>query len=102
MKQNQPENFSNPQKAAKVFKSEFAMRVYSIVSSIPKGKTMTYKEVAEKSGNKGAARAVGTIMSHNFNPKIPCHRVIRSDGKMGGYNRGGIEQKKIILAKEMY
>ena len=90
----------SPQKAAKVFTTAFAKRVYAIVAKIPKGKTMTYKQVAAKAGMPGAARAVGTIMSHNFNPGIPCHRVIRSDGKMGGYNRGGIEQKEIILAQE--
>ncbi len=91
---------TQPQKAAKVFESDFAKKVYSIVAKIPKGKTMTYGEVAEKAGKPGAARAVGTIMSHNFRPEIPCHRVIRSDGKMGGYNRGGIERKKEILAFE--
>lgn len=89
-----------PQKAAKVFQTDFAKKVYAIVSKIPKGKTMTYKQVATKAGKPDAARAVGTIMSHNFNPSVPCHRVIRSDGKMGGYNRGGIEQKKLILAEE--
>lgn len=111
MKLKQPDSFSNPvktlgvhgaspQKAAKVFQTPFAIKVYGIVSKIPKGKTMTYAAVAKKAGNPGAARAVGTIMSHNYNPKIPCHRVIRSDGHMGGYNRGGIEQKRIILQKE--
>jgi methylated-DNA-[protein]-cysteine S-methyltransferase len=89
-----------PQKANKVFQTSFAKRVYAIVAKIPKGKTMTYGEVAKKAKKPGAARAVGTIMSHNYNPKIPCHRVIRSDGRMGGYNRGGVEQKKAILARE--
>jgi O-6-methylguanine DNA methyltransferase len=49
---------------------------------------MTYKQVAMAAGNPGAARAVGAIMKTNFNPDVPCHRVIRSDGKTGGYNRG--------------
>lgn len=66
----------------------FKDAVYDVVAQIPEGKFMTYKEVAIKIGKPGAARAVGTVLSKNFNPDIPCHRVIRSDGKMGGYNRG--------------
>jgi O-6-methylguanine DNA methyltransferase len=91
---------SKPEKAPKVFQSPFAKKVYAIVAKIPKGKTLTYKQVATKAGKPGAARAVGTIMSHNYNPKIPCHRVIRSDGGIGGYNRGGSEKKSKILQKE--
>jgi methylated-DNA-[protein]-cysteine S-methyltransferase len=78
----------------------FADKVRDIVRKIPKGKTLTYKEVARKAGKPGAARAVGGIMKKNFDSKIPCHRVIRSDGGMGGYNRGGIEKKKAILKAE--
>jgi methylated-DNA-[protein]-cysteine S-methyltransferase len=78
----------------------FADKVKEIVRKIPKGKTLTYKQVAMKAGNPGAARAVGGIMKKNFDPKIPCHRVIRSDGRMGGYNRGGVEKKKAILKAE--
>lgn len=91
---------SKPEKAAKVFETSFAKKVYAIVVKIPKGKTMTYGEVAKRAGKPGAARAVGTIMSHNYRPEIPCHRVVRADGKMGGYNRGGPEQKRKILARE--
>ena len=61
---------------------------------------MTYKEVAIKAGKPGAARAVGSIMKTNYDLQIPCHRVIRSDGKMGGYNRGGVTKKLEILKKE--
>lgn len=75
-------------------------KVYEITRKIPNGSTLTYKEVALKAGHPNAARAVGTILSKNFNKEIPCHRVIRSDGKMGGYNRGGISAKEKILAKE--
>jgi len=78
----------------------FTEKVRNIVRKIPEGKTMTYKQVAERAGKPGAARAVGNIMRQNYDPEIPCHRVIRSDGKMGGYNRGGIEAKKKILQKE--
>jgi methylated-DNA-[protein]-cysteine S-methyltransferase len=80
--------------------NEFSRRVYAVVAKIPKGKTMTYKQVAAKAGNPFAARAVGMLMSKNYNPKIPCHRVVRTDGKLGGYNRGGTRQKLAILRKE--
>ncbi len=83
-------------------KRTFVEKVYATVSKIPKGKTMTYKEVAKKAGNPLAARAVGTLMSKNFNPKIPCHRVVRSDGKIGGYNRGGPGRKVELLLMEAY
>lgn len=78
----------------------FQQKVYNVVKKIPKGKTLTYKQVATKIGKPNAARAVGSALKKNYNPDIPCHRVIRSDGKMGGYNRGGTEEKKKILQKE--
>lgn len=78
----------------------FKERVYTVVKKIPSGKTLTYGQVANKAGRPGAARAVGTILSQNYNPAIPCHRVIRSDGKLGGYNRGGVKAKLKILKKE--
>src|ERR1700746_1032525 len=59
----------------------FSDRVRAVVKKIPKGKTMTYKQVATKAGNPKAARAVGMIMLHNFDSKIPCHRVVRGDRK---------------------
>lgn len=61
---------------------------------------MTYGEVAAYAGSPGAARAVGSIMKHNYDPSVPCHRVVRSDGRVGEYNRGGAEAKKKILIKE--
>lgn len=73
--------------------SLFTERVLNIVSSIKKGKTMTYKEVATRAGSPGGARAVGSIMKANYRPDIPCHRVIRSDGVIGEYNRGGPTEK---------
>ena len=78
----------------------FSEKVKIIVSNIPKGKTLTYKEVATLAGNRKASRAVGMIMSRNFDETIPCHRVIGSDGKMKGYNRGGTLVKEKILKKE--
>ena len=94
--------FSKPQhaKPEKRYESAFAERVYKIVAKIPKGKTMTYGQVAKAAGKPGAARAVGMFMSHNYNPKIPCHRVVRSDGKVGDYNRGGSIRKAKLLAEE--
>jgi O-6-methylguanine DNA methyltransferase len=68
--------------------SSFANQVYVIVKQIPAGQTLTYQEVARQAGHPGAARVVGNILHRNYNPAIPCHRVIRSDGQPGGYNRG--------------
>jgi len=79
--------------------SSFRAKVFSIVARIPKGKVMTYKEVAKKAGNPAAYRAVGNALNKNNDPKIPCHRVIRSDGKIGGYNRGE-DLKSKLLKKE--
>ncbi len=81
-------------------KISFTERVRDVVAHIPKGRVLTYKEVAIRAGSPNAFRAVGMIMSKNYDPNIPCHRVIRSDGGMGGYNRGGKETKRIILKKE--
>jgi O-6-methylguanine DNA methyltransferase len=78
----------------------FAVKVRAIVAKIPKGKTMTYGEVAKRAGKPGASRAVGYIMSQNFDPKIPCHRVVRADGKVGDYNRGGAFRKMKLLEEE--
>lgn len=72
--------------------------VYEVVRKIPKGKFLTYKNVSELAGSPRAWRAVGNILNKNRNPKISCHRVIRSDGKIGGYNQG--QRKKIILLKK--
>ena len=79
--------------------NSFKTRVLEVVASIPRGRTLSYKEVARRAGNPQAARAVGNIMNRNYDPKIPCHRVIRSDGSGGGY-RGGTRKKIEILKKE--
>ncbi|MBC7836595.1 MGMT family protein [Acetobacteraceae bacterium] len=97
IKKNQsPLSFSKKGK----IRSDFANRVVAVVSKIPKGKVMTYGEVARKAGKAGASRAVGYWMSKNYDLKIPCHRVIRSDGKIGNYNRGGTKAKTALLKKE--
>lgn len=77
----------------------FRERVLNVVADIPKGQTMTYKAVAAAAGSPNASRAVGSIMKYNYDPSIPCHRVIRSDGKLGEYNRGA-ERKEELLRKE--
>ncbi len=78
----------------------FTEKVYDVVSRIPRGKTMTYAEVARRAGNPRAYRAVGNIMHRNPDTKrVPCHRVVRSDGDTGGYARGRA-RKVAILRRE--
>ena len=77
----------------------FSEKVNEVVKKIPKGKVLTYKEVARLAGSPKASRAVGNILHKNHDPEIPCHRVIRSDGKLGGYNKGA-RGKKEMLKKE--
>ena len=74
----------------------FKEEVYLVVKKIPKGKVLTYKEVAERVGKPKAYRAVGNVLHQNADPKVPCHRVIRSDGKVGGYNRGALSKIKLL------
>ena len=78
-------------------KNNFSERVLTIVKKIPKGKTMSYKEVARAAGSPRAWRAVGNILNKNKDPLVPCHRVIKSDGRVGGYKEG--KKKKMILLK---
>ena len=80
--------------------NEFTKTVRSIVKRIPAGEVMTYQEVAAVAGNPKAARAVARVMAQNYDESIPCHRVIRSDGTLGGYNRGGEIRKRAILLDE--
>lgn len=80
--------------------STFKEKVREIVRNIPKGKTMTYREVAAQAGNPKAARAVGAVMRANYDPSVPCHRVIKSDGSLGNYNRGGDREKRRLLVHE--
>jgi methylated-DNA-[protein]-cysteine S-methyltransferase len=85
--------------------ASFKEMVERVVRDISEGKTMTYKEVALRAGSPGGARAVGTIMARNADSSVPCHRVVRSDGTVGGYNgiRGGKEGSKAkidLLKKE--
>ncbi len=70
----------------------FKEKVLNVVKNIPKGKTMTYKELVKMAKSSKASRAVGSIMAKNFDPTIPCHRVLKSDGSLGNYNRGGTKK----------
>lgn len=82
--------------------THFQDEVRSVVRKIPKGTVLTYKQVAYAAGKPGAARAVANTMANNYDETVPCHRVIRSDGTLGGYNRGGIDKKRSILIAEGY
>jgi len=81
---------------------EFYQKVWTECFKIPKGKTLSYSELARRIGKPKAARAVGTALGKNpFAPAIPCHRVIRKDGGPGGYSgRGGVKIKLEMLRKE--
>lgn len=79
---------------------DFRQKVFAVVKKIQKGSVLTYKEVAEKAGSPRAFRAVGSALKTNFDPVIPCHRVIKSSGALGNYNRGGTSQKRKILLAE--
>jgi O-6-methylguanine DNA methyltransferase len=83
-----------------ILSRSFTEKVYAVVAKIPKGSVMTYQEVARRAGRPKAYRAVGNIMNKNPDTtKVPCHRVVRSDGTPGGYARG--TKKKIeILRRE--
>ena len=80
--------------------SPFQQRVLRAEHGIPRGKVSTYQRIARHLGNAQAARAVGTALAHNHFPIIvPCHRAIRSDGTLGGF-QGGVEMKRILLKME--
>lgn len=79
-------------------RTNFQNEVYDVVKKIPRGKVLAYKEVARLTGRPKAFRAVGNILNKNQDARIPCHRVIRSDGQIGGYRKG--KDKKIALLKK--
>jgi len=80
--------------------TNFRQKVLDAVAKIPSGHVLTYKQVAILAGSSRAYRAVGNILSRNRSKKIPCHRVVRSDGKLGGYNRGIEEKIKLLKAEK--
>lgn len=80
--------------------TDFQRKVYAVVKKIPKGEVRSYKWVAEQIGNPRASRAVGQALRKNpFPPLVPCHRVICSDGSLGGYSKG-LDKKINLLRKE--
>jgi O-6-methylguanine DNA methyltransferase len=80
----------------------FKEKVYALTKSIPKGRVVTYGQLARMSGHPKAARAIGMCMRTNPNaPIVPCHRVVASDGSLTGYSGGnGIPTKKEMLLNE--
>ncbi len=82
-------------------RASFREAVLAVVRAIPRGSVLTYADVAGKAGFAKAARAVGSLMKGNHDADIPCHRVVRSDGRVGAYNReGGSDTKWKRLAEE--
>lgn len=79
----------------------FQKKVLLATLMIPEGETRTYKQIAEMAGYPGAARAVGSVMRMNpLAPVIPCHRVIRSDGRIGNYSAPGGSKKKLAMLRK--
>ena len=78
----------------------FKERVRQIVRDIKKGHVLSYGEVAKLAGSPHASRAVGSVMKNNYDKTVPCHRVVRADGVVGDYNRGGKEKKIKLLKSE--
>ena len=82
--------------------TKFQLKVWANLRKIPRGSVKTYSQVAKAIGKPLAVRAVASAIGKNpYAPKIPCHRVIRSDGLLGGYSgKGGIKTKSFLLNKE--
>ena len=82
--------------------TKFQQRVWAYLRKIPRGSVKTYSQVAKGIGKPLAARAVANAIGKNpYAPKIPCHRVIRSNGSLGGYSgKGGVKTKRFLLKKE--
>ena len=86
----------------KLVGTTFQLTVWNYLRQIPKGTVKTYSQIANDIGKPLAVRAVANAIGKNPHPpKIPCHRVIRSDGSLGGYSgKGGVKTKKMLLKKE--
>ena len=82
--------------------TKFQLKVWDYLKKIPRGSVKTYSQVAKGIGKPLAVRAVANAIGKNpYAPKIPCHRVIRSDGSLGGYSgKGGVKTKRLLLRKE--
>ena len=77
--------------------SIFQQKVYNIVKEIPRGRVATYRAVAHAAGMDAASRAVGNALHKNPFSRVPCHRVICSDGSLGGFARGTHKKKQLLL-----
>lgn len=77
----------------------FQNKVYEVVKNIPRGQVLSYAEVSWRLGSKGSARAVGNALNKNRDKAVPCHRVVRSDWRVGGFN-SGTAKKIALLEKE--
>ena len=86
----------------KLYGTKFQVKVWKYLKKIPPGSLKTYSQVAKGIGKPLAVRAVASAIGKNpYSPQIPCHRVIRSDGSIGGYSGpGGSKTKKKLLKKE--
>ena len=86
----------------KLVGTSFQVKTWRYLMKIPKGTIKTYSQVAKGIGKPLAVRAVANAIGKNpYAPKIPCHRVIRSDGSLGGYSgKGGIKTKQLLLKRE--
>ena len=86
----------------KLYGTKFQVKVWKYLMKIPLGSVKTYSQVAKGIGKPLAVRAVASAIGKNpYSPQIPCHRVIRSDGSLGGYSgKGGIQQKRRLLRLE--
>ena len=86
----------------KLIGTEFQLKVWAYLRKIPRGSVRSYSQVAKDLGKPLAIRAVANAIGKNpYAPKIPCHRVIRSDGSLGGYSgKGGVKTKRFLLKKE--
>ena len=99
----QEEKFSKTINKRNCYGTKFQLAVWGEIAKIPPGTTKTYSELANLLGKPKSARAVANACSKNPYPgQIPCHRVIRSDGSLGGYSGlGGIKTKRKLLKKEI-
>ena len=86
----------------KLIGTNFQLKVWAYLRKIPRGSVRTYSQVAKDIGKPLAIRAVANAIGKNpYAPKIPCHRVIRSNGSLGGYSgKGGVKTKRFLLKKE--
>ena len=86
----------------KLVGTKFQLKVWAYLRKIPRGSVKTYSQVAKDIGKPLATRAVANAIGKNrYAPKIPCHRVIRSAGSLGGYSgKGGLKTKRFLLKKE--